>query len=392
MAQPAELADAPVEELLRKCHRGELAQLTALLRVDGRGKGLRDLSVALGRKLRWVGSHKLRSILRGFRSSSYAEVLRGLAGRAKVEVGPTLEATEKRILERYVSQAWSQLDDDARLRLWTEQGMRPPVPKVGEQALRVVHDRLGDQAGYALSTLTLPGLLSLALVPITPLPGLVFALLLAGPDDRVLVPAVLEVSRLRQLVLHRVTIGIVGSPSSGKDAAINALFGIDTGNVDPVAGSTREVAIQHIPGTTATYVVNTPGLGDIVESVTEEARQVLDHIDLFLYLVNAQGGVQAREKADYTACVRSGRPVLAVINKIDTLRSTDRERYLDDARRKLGAPTEDFVAAAFDPLPQLSDAPMGLPEVRAWLRWRLLQLGKLESELAFTGEASREAS
>ncbi len=391
MAKPADVADASVEELLRRCHRSELDHLVALLRIDARGKGLRDLSVALGRKIRWIGTNKVKAFFRGFRADDYATVLRGLAGRAGVTVGTTLDATERAILERYVAQAWAGLDDDARLRLWSEQGLRPPVPKAGEQVIALVHDRLGDQAGFALSTLTLPGLLALAVVPITPLPGLLFAWLLAGPDDRMLVPAVLELSRLRQLVLHRVTIGIVGSPSSGKDAAINALFGIDTGNVDPVAGSTREVAIQRIPGTTATYVVNTPGLGDIVESVTEEARQVLDHIDLFLYVVNAQGGVQAREKADYTACVRTGRPVLAVINKIDTIKPADQERYLTDARNKLGAPPEDFLAAAFDPLPQLAEAPIGLGGVRAWLRRRLLQAGKAESELGFTVESANEA-
>jgi len=391
VAQRADLANASVEDLLRKCHRAELRHLTALLRVDGGRKGLRDLSVALGRKLRWVGTHKLRAVLRGLQSDSYPLVLRNLARRAKVEVGSTLAETEGRVLERFISEAWATLDEDARLRLWTEQGLRPPVPKAGEKALTMVKDAFGEQAEFALSTLTLPGLLSLALVPITPIPSLLLSWVFAGPDDKVLVPAVLEVSRLRQLVLHRVTIGVVGSPSSGKDAAINAIFGIDTGNVDPVAGSTREVSIQRIPGTTATYVVNTPGLGDIVESVTEQARQVLDHIDLFVYIVNAQGGVQAREKADYTACVRSGRPVLAVINKIDTLKPADRERYLADARNKLGAPPEDFVAAAFDPLPQLSPEPMGLDQVRAWLRSRLLQAGKLPSELGFTITQAREA-
>lgn len=391
MAQRTDLANASVEELLRKCHRAELRHLTALLRVDGRSKGLRDLSVALGRKLRWVGTHKLRALFRGLQPDPYGVVLHHLARRAKVERGENLAETEVRVLERYMTQAWATLDEDARLRLWTEQGLRPPVPKAGEKALTMVKDTFGEQAEFALSTLTLPGLLSFALVPITPIPSLLLSWIFAGPDDKVLVPAVLEVSRLRQLVLHRVTIGVVGSPSSGKDAAINAIFGIDTGNVDPVAGSTREVSIQRIPGTTATYVVNTPGMGDIVESVTEQARQVLDHIDLFVYVVNAQGGVQAREKADYTACVRSGRPVLAVINKVDTIKPADRDRYLADARTKLGAPAEDFLAAAFDPLPQLSPEPIGLDAVHAWLRSRLLQAGKLESELSFTESRVREA-
>ena len=179
-----------------------------------------------------------------------------------------------------------------------------------------------------------------------PLAGCLGIFYLARPRDELLLPAVVELSALRRTVRHRVTVGVVGSPSSGKDAAIKAIFGIDSGNVNPVAGSTREVEITRLKNATALYVVNTPGMGDVIASVTEEAKQVLDLIDLFVYVVNAQGGVQARELADYRACVARDRPVLAVVNKIDTLRESDRERYLIDARGKLGAPESGFLAAA----------------------------------------------
>jgi GTP-binding protein EngB required for normal cell division len=200
-------------------------------------------------------------------------------------------------------------------------------------------------------------------------------------DEKRFLAGVLEVARLRQVVLHRVTIGVVGSPSTGKDAAIKALFGIDTGNVSPIAGSTKEVAIQRLPTSTALYVVNTPGMGDVVERVTEEARQVLDHIDVFLYIVNAEGGVQQRELEDYRRCLSRGRPVLVLVNKIDVLREHDREAYLADARAKLGAPPEDFQPVAVDPLPQLSPVPIGLDAVHAWLRLHLTELGKDPDEL-----------
>jgi GTPase Era involved in 16S rRNA processing len=193
----------------------------------------------------------------------------------------------------------------------------------------------------------------------------------------------LEVTRLRQQLLHRVTVGVVGSPSCGKDAAIMALFGVDTGNIDPVAGATKSVEITRLPGATALYIVNTPGLGDVMESVTEEARQVLDHIDLYVYIVNAQGGVQARELADYSACRATRRPVLAVINKVDTLRDSDKERYLADAQQKLGAPPADFLSAAFDPLPQLADAPIGVKEVHRWLHEHLIEAGKAPEDLTW---------
>jgi hypothetical protein len=129
------------------------------------------------------------------------------------------------------------------------------------------------------------------------------------------------------------------------------------------------------------FLVNTPGMGDVMESVTEEARQVLDHIDLYLYLVNAEGGVQARELADYQRCVATGKPVLALVNKVDVLRPRDKDKYLADARAKLGAPEDAFLPVAFDPLPELAPGPIGLPAVHAWLSARLVELGKDPSEL-----------
>ncbi|MEQ1568942.1 MAG: GTP-binding protein, partial [Myxococcota bacterium] len=139
--------------------------------------------------------------------------------------------------------------------------------------------------------------------------------------------------------------------------------------------------IRRLPQSTALFVVNTPGMGDVIESVTEEARQVLDHIDVYVYLVNAQGGVQAREKADHEACRARGRPVLVVVNKVDTLRPDDRQRFLDDCRTKLRVADDDLLAAAFDPLPQLSETPIGLPEVRGWIERHLRELGKDPAEL-----------
>ena len=202
-----------------------------------------------------------------------------------------------------------------------------------------------------------------------------------GPSKAATIEALVEIARLRQIVIRRLTIGVVGSPSTGKDAAIKVLFGIDTGNISPIAGSTKEVMIQRLPQATALFVVNTPGMGDVVQAVTEEAKQVLDHIDVYLYLVNAEGGVQARELADYRRCVATGKPVLAVVNKIDVLRPRDKDRYLADARQKLGAPEADFVAVAFDPLPELSPRPINVEAVGLWLRAHVAELGKDPDEL-----------
>jgi hypothetical protein len=67
---------------------------------------------------------------------------------------------------------------------------------------------------------------------------------------------------------------------------------------------------------------------------------------------------------------------LVVVNKIDTLRERDRERFLADVATKLGVSPETVVGVAFDPLPQLSPRPIGVERVTGWLADQLRARGK----------------
>ena len=379
-------------ELLRRCHRDELLPLADVLKVNPTGLGLAKLADVLAWTLRRAGGHEVQNILlRGGKGPPYSEVLVSLAGRCKVTPGQDTEQTELALLEWWVARALDELDGERKAALWKVLGMEGEPPQPGEDAAAKVRESLGRGFGMSAGVVVATGVgrvASIALVPILgPLLPLATILWAARPRDDVLLPAVLEVARLRQQVKHRVTVGVVGSPSSGKDAGIKAIFGLDSHNISPVAGSTREVSITRLEGATALFVVNTPGMGDVVQSVTEEARQVLDHIDVFVYVLNAQGGVQAREKADYQACRERRRPVLVVVNKIDTLRPKDLERYLADARDKLRVEEDDFLAAAFDPLPQLAEAPIWVDLVQSWIAQHLSELGKDTSELPCVADA-----
>lgn len=386
--EPEELA-----ELLRRCHRAELLPLAEVLGIRPEGLGLAQLASACERTLRRRGAQDLSNmVFRKGEGPPYAEVLRALAKRKQLEADASQEAVEKALLESWIEASWADMPEDERQRVWRRLQLELPVPADGHQALVSMSERLKQGARYGAGVMALGALRALPLLfpPFLPLAGCLSVAWWGRPRDEVLLPAVLEVSALRQTVRHRVTVGVVGSPSSGKDAAIKAIFGVDSGNVSPVAGSTRSVEITRLQGPTALFVVNTPGMGDVIEEVTEEARQVLDLIDVFVYVVNAQGGVQARELADYRDCVRRDRPVLAVVNKIDTLREGDRVRYLEDARNKLKVREEDFLSAAFDPLPQLSDRPIGLKAVRNWISARLESLGKDTSQLPWNSALEPE--
>jgi GTP-binding protein Era len=171
-------------------------------------------------------------------------------------------------------------------------------------------------------------------------------------------------------------VAFLGSASSGKDAAIRALFGIDFGQIDPIPGSTDTVRVASIDPDRRVSIVNAPGFGDLRAVVQERAESVLESLDLAVYLVNCDGGATADERRDLDRIRALGRPVLVCLNKIDLIRPAQREDFVRQTLVQLGVPEGEAVVTAFDPLPQLSPAPIGVEKVITWIHHHLEQSGK----------------
>ena len=175
-------------------------------------------------------------------------------------------------------------------------------------------------------------------------------------------PAVLmALAKLREALQGRMTVAIVGPPSSGKDSALRALFGIDTGNIDPVAGATREAGVHKL--SERLFVLNTPGHGDVDEGLSKETQMYLDHADLYLVVLNAEGGLQAPDRALLDTVQARDRPTLVALNKVDLLRDGELPRMLAHVRER--APGLQVIPASFDPY--LAPEPLGVDEVWQWL-------------------------
>ncbi len=332
MSAPAAPEGSPLTaaELLRRAHRHELEPLARALGVRPGALGRDALARVLHRGLRAAGSHELANlVLRRGEPPPWDAVLFEQARRVGLSADRSPAALERALVAR-----------------------APPAP-------RRVHPAVAVALFIARPLLLVLG----------PLGGLLLLVWLGRPRQAILDAALRELVELRALVEGRVTIALVGPPSVGKDAALLALFGVDTGNVDPVAGSTREIRVYPQPG--GLELVNTPGVGDVDPRLTESTREILDQADVTLFLVSAQGGVRQRERDELARVQARGRPVLVIVNKIDTLREPDRERLRADTRDKLGLADGDVIAAAFDPLPGLAAAPVGVAEVRAWIAARL---------------------
>lgn len=179
---------------------------------------------------------------------------------------------------------------------------------------------------------------------------------------------------------ENVVVAFLGSASSGKDAAIRALFGVDFGQVDPVPGSTDRVRVALLDPGRRVVLVNAPGFGDLRAEVEAAARKLVDRMDVAVYVLSCEGGATADEKANIDSLCATGRPFLVCLNKIDLVRPHQRTELVRDTLARLGIDrSQDMpgvAVTAFDPLPALADAPIGLETVVTWLMKTLREQGK----------------
>lgn len=193
-----------------------------------------------------------------------------------------------------------------------------------------------------------------------------------------------EIERgLSEALDKRLVLAFLGSASSGKDSAIKALFGVDFGDISPIPGSTDTLRVVSLDSEDRFLLVNAPGFGDIRPEVDALARRVLESLDLVVYIVNCDGGATAQERRDLDAIRRRGAgkwPTLVCFNKIDLIRPAQREDFVRRTAEQLGLDPAEPVLCAFDPLPALAEAPIGLDLVAERVDKLLRERGK---ELAF---------
>lgn len=194
---------------------------------------------------------------------------------------------------------------------------------------------------------------------------------------------------IAEALSQQLTVAFLGSASSGKDSGIRALFGVDFGDVSPIPGSTDRIRVAPLDPEERVLLVNAPGFGDIRGEVDQKARDVLSHLDIVVYVVNAEGGATIDEKRDLAAVRATGRPVLVALNKIDLIRSHQRDAFVAATLAQLGVEPKDAVVVAFDPLPQLMPEPYNVGRVVAWIHDQLAKSGK---ELLFAKQLRNKAA
>ena len=210
-------------ELLRRCHRVELEALATHLKIREQDLGLSKLARRIDQRLRQMGGHGIVNILtRGGEGPPWSDIVMRLCRKAGVASNDDIGVMEHGLMEHWVTTTWSSLTTEQQNSAWDELGLPRPMSDAGEPDLDLSQAPTGTLMAH------MGDINPVFALPFLPFLGPIGTLLYVGrPRDDQLLPAVLEVARLRQLARHRITIGVVGSPSCGKDAGIRALFGID---------------------------------------------------------------------------------------------------------------------------------------------------------------------
>lgn len=350
-------------------------------------------SIEISKYLRRMGSNDFATLFRSGEGVSYDEVVYDVAcnlGVPGVSKESSAEKIEEKIIAKLFADALDKMTKVEKRNLFSSigiSGIDIPYSASGVLLTQIMLNKFGGFAIYKGSVI-LANIVSRALLgsglqlatnaALTRSLGLIIgpigwiasgawlAVEIAGPAFRKTVPAVIHVAMLRQMVMKRVLVGVVGEGSVGKDALFKTVFGIDTNNIDPVAGSTTETEVYSWGFSDAIKVANFPGFNDINETVNSLTKDNLNHTDVFLMVVDINRGVSDIEVSCLNEIKTYGRPIAVCLNKIDLPRPDDKHKLIAAAKKRLEDVT--IFETAFDPDPRLhQDGPIGAKEVKHWV-------------------------
>jgi small GTP-binding protein len=361
----------------------------------------RATSEKIAKHFRQMGSNDFSTLFRGGEGVSYSEIVVDVGeklGAKKVSEKNTVEENEKEILNKLFSDTLEKMSVKEKSELFRSMGIKERDLPVASSAAAVATFLLKQYGGFATYRISLivANMVSRALLgsglsfatnaaltraigtmlgPIGWIAsGVWLAIDIAGPAYRKTVPAVIHIAMLRQVLANRITIGVVGDGSSGKDSLIHAVFDIDT-NIDPVAGSTKEAMIYPLREEGNAHIINYPGFNDYRERVNKQTDDSLNHTDVFVMVVDISRGVSGSEAQILRKLETFGKPILICLNKVDLVRSKEEiGKLMKAAEERLGRHQK--IETVFDPDPRLGNKTRGCQATYEWIRSNIIRSGK----------------
>lgn len=362
--------------------------------------GERSAAAEIANYLRRMGSNDVATMFRGGDGVSYEEVVLDVGEKlkAKVDKANSVEKNEEQILLKMFSDALERMTDDEKRAIFRSMGMSEKDIPFGAISAVVIQNILREFGGFYIYQITLivANMVSRAIIgaglsfatnaaitrtvgallgPIGWIAtGLWLAIDLAGPAFRKTVPAVIHVALLRTILMNRITIGVVGDGSAGKDSLMKAVFGLDS-EINPIAGSTETAVSYPLNKRGNAIIVNYPGFNDYRNSVDKHTDDYLHHTDVFVMVVDINRGISGTDTKILEKIKSFGKPILICLNKVDLPRTKEDLAKLEQvARARLQGYS--LINTAFDPDPRLHQHAIGCREVYSWIRNEIQKEGK----------------
>lgn len=395
-----------VDVIYRTARRSteDIQPLLKYLGYDPDGKNLEDLETAneIADCLCRMGSNDFATLLRGNKPVSYAEVVADVAKKLKAPGASktaSVEHNETCILQKLFADALDSMSEEEKRTLFQSMDLNMKDLPLGSGSAILMAALLKQFGGFATYqyALILANMISRALLG----SGLSFAtnaaitrsvgallgpigwigtgawLLvdLAGPAFRKTVPSVVHVATLRQTLLNRVSIGVVGDGSAGKDSLMQYAFNLPA-DIDPIAGSTEEAKAYALGSTRTAEIINYPGFNDYRPAVNRRTDEMLRHTDAFIVVIDVNGGISGGDQALLKKVRTFGKPVLVCLNKWDLIRDAKHATSVRKAAlERLGTDVE-MVETVFDPHPSLKKPHTGRKAIVGWVCDQLEAAGK----------------
>ena len=129
--------------------------------------------------------------------------------------------------------------------------------------------------------------------------------------------------------MSKPVIAIVGRPNVGKSMLFNKLIGQRISIVEDTPGVTRDRIYGESDWNGRKFtLIDTGGIesrtdSQILSFMREQAEIAIDHADVIVFLTDVKTGVTASDQEVANMLLRSGKPVVLAVNKVDQGMSPD---------------------------------------------------------------------
>lgn len=128
-------------------------------------------------------------------------------------------------------------------------------------------------------------------------------------------------------------VAVVGRPNVGKSTLFNRLTGSRISIVEDTPGVTRDRIYHEVEWNGETFMlIDTGGIepktdSKLLSQMRDQAQIAIEHADLILFMCDLKSGLTDADSDIATMLRKARKPVLVVVNKVDTIGDTPAEFY-----------------------------------------------------------------